>query len=142
MKKSIRNGMSALVGVLFLATTLAFGQGHNNTASLNGQTFKLELTDEQSNVSHDMITFKETSFTSNAIKNSTFDATRYKITEKPDGTYSLFAEAYSESEGTITYKGIFTGGKIDGAMFTAKPGQAVVKRTFHADLRQGTGRKD
>jgi hypothetical protein len=127
--------------LLFMVFSTAHGQG-NNPTSLNGQTFKLELTDEQDNVTHDMITFQETSFVTNAIKNSSYNATRYKIMKQPDGTYNLFAEAYSETEGTITYKGRFTGGQITGAMFTAKPGHPIVKRVFTGDLREGTERQD
>ena len=121
----------------FAMTAFAFGQ---NAAPLNlgGQSFKLDLVDTQNNITHDMLSFKETSFTCNAISNSTYTATRYAVTKQADGRLFLYAIAISETEGTITWKGHIEAGKLKGSMLTDKPGHPMSKLMLTGDSRLNT----
>jgi hypothetical protein len=106
--------------------------------TLNGQSFKIELVDAQNNVTYDVLDFKETSFTCNAIANSTYTGTRYTVQPQADGKLALYAVAISQTEGTISYKGQLSDGKLEGGMLIEKPGAEVVKHRFTGTSRVNT----
>ena len=131
MKKNMRLIKTAAMslGLALVLNVVSYGQ---NTApiSLNGQSFKLDLVDAQNNVTHDVINFKETSFTCNAIANSTYTATRYTVEPQADGKLFLYAIAISETDGNITWKGHLVNGVLEGGMLVEKTGVPVEKHTF------------
>ncbi len=128
MKKSL--SVLAIAAALMLSVSFAATAQDAPPITLNGQSFKIDLTDAQSNVTHDVLNFKETSFTCNAIANSTYDATRYTVTKQPDGKLFLYAIAISQTEGTMTWKGHLADGSLEGGMLIEKPGMPAEKRMF------------